>query len=254
VHAGRMDPGALIRQARQAAGLTQRELARRAGVTRTALSHYERRRRIPTIAMLEAVLAGAGQQVRAELEQLDSDVERAIAAVSEQPMADRDGVFGWGQINRIAEVAHRVEGLAAASVLGAPVPVRTFELALSDEDSTFQWLSEEMMTWIARIRVPAWDYFEVVQRPPESLRELIASECPDARFWLRSGFTDAKVRLASAEVVARHVRVESPHGSIPVQPLHEIDTADPDIGRTLQVMRRHLERALSSGAAGVDDL
>lgn len=109
------------------------------------------------------------------------------------------------------------------------------------------------MTWIARIRVPAWHYFQVVQRPMESLRELIASECPDARFWLRSGFTDAKVRLAPAEVVARHVRIESPHGSIPVQPLHEIDTADPDTGRTLRVMRRHLERAVGSDAAGVDD-
>jgi transcriptional regulator with XRE-family HTH domain len=248
-----MDPSALIRQARHAAGLTQRELARRAGVTRAALSHYERRRRIPTIATLQAVLAGAGQQVRAELEQLDADVERAIAAIADQPMADRDGVFGWGQIHRIAEVSHRVEGLAAASVLGAPVPVSTFELALADEDSTFHWLSEEMMTWIARIRVPASDYFQVVQRPSESLRELIATECPDGRFWLRSGFTDAKVRLAPAEVVAQHVRVESPHGSIPVQPLHEIDTADHDIGRTLQVMRRHLERAVGSDAAGVDD-
>jgi transcriptional regulator with XRE-family HTH domain len=89
-----MNPGALIRQARRAAGLTQRELALRAGVTRTALSHYERRRRVPTIATLEAVLAGAGQQVRAELEQVDADVEGAIAAVGERPMADRDGVFG----------------------------------------------------------------------------------------------------------------------------------------------------------------
>jgi hypothetical protein len=40
------------------------------------------------------VLAGAGQQVRAELEQVDADVEGAIAAVGERPMADRDGVFG----------------------------------------------------------------------------------------------------------------------------------------------------------------
>jgi transcriptional regulator with XRE-family HTH domain len=99
VHAGCMDPSALIRQARHAAGLTQRELARRAGVTRAALSHYERRRRIPTIATLEAVLAGAGQQVRAELEQLNADVERAIAALADQTMADRDGVFGWGQVH-----------------------------------------------------------------------------------------------------------------------------------------------------------
>ncbi|HEX6577625.1 MAG TPA: helix-turn-helix transcriptional regulator, partial [Jiangellaceae bacterium] len=248
-----MDPGALIRQARHAAGLTQRELARRAGVTRTALSHYERGRRMPTIAALRAVLAATGQQVRAELERLDADVERAIAAAAAQPTADRDGVFGWVQINRIAEVAHRVEGMAAASVFGAPVLVTTFELALADEDATFRWLAEVMTSWTARIRVPAWDYLEVVQRPPESLRELITRECPDARFWLRSGFTDARVRLAPAEVVARHVLVESPHGSIPVQPLHEIDTVDPEVGRVLEIMRRHQGRILGSARAGTDD-
>jgi hypothetical protein len=110
-----------------------------------------------------------------------------------------------------------------------------------------------MMSWITRIRMPAWDYFEIVQRPPESLRELITRECPDRQFWLRSGFVDAKARLAPAEVVARHVLVESPYGRIPVQPLHEIDTADPGIGRTLDVMRRHQERRLGSEPADIAD-
>jgi DNA-binding XRE family transcriptional regulator len=249
-----MDPGALIRQARLAAGLTQRELARRAGVTRAAVSHYERRRRTPAIATLTSVLAAAGQQVRAELEPLDADVERAIAAMADQPMADRDGVFAWGQIHRITEVAHRVEGLAAASVLGAPVPVPTFEMALADDASTFEWLSEVMMTWVTRIRVPAWAYFDFVQRSPDGLRELIANECPDARFWLRSNFADAQVRLAPPDVVANHVRVESPLGSIPVQPLHEIDTADSEVQRTLRVMRRYMERTGGTKSADVGDL
>ena len=71
--------------------------------------------------MLEAVLAAAGLQVRAELEPLDADVRAAIVAAAEQPIDDRDGVYYWGQIHRIEEVDHRVEGLAAASVLGAPV-------------------------------------------------------------------------------------------------------------------------------------
>jgi transcriptional regulator with XRE-family HTH domain len=190
VHAGCMDPSALIRQARHAAGLTQRELARRAGVTRAALSHYERRRRIPTIATLEAVLAGAGQQVRAELEQLDADVERAIAAVADQPMADRDGVFGWGQIHRIAEVSHRVEGLAAASV---------------------------RRTVLASVGLHR--------------RQGAARSCGGRRA-TRAGRVTARLDPGPAAARDRHRR--SRHG------------------RTLRVMRRHLERAVGSDAAGVD--
>ena len=45
-----MEPGGLLERARASAGLTQDELARRAGTSRTTLSAYENGRKSPTIA------------------------------------------------------------------------------------------------------------------------------------------------------------------------------------------------------------
>jgi transcriptional regulator with XRE-family HTH domain len=237
-----MDAAALIRVARQTAGLNQKELAERAGVSREVLSHYERARRIPTITTLQAILAAAGHQIHAELEPLDADVHKAIEAVSRTPMEDRDGVFGWGQLERADEFAHRVEGLAAASILGAPVPVGTFELAMADEQRTYQWLYEQMLRWAVKLRVPAWSYFDVIQTSADSVRETIGTECPDGRFELQSCLTFATVRLAPPDEVARHVLVKTRLGTIPVQPLHEIEATDPAAARTLRVMREYSMR------------
>ncbi|MDP9226819.1 MAG: helix-turn-helix domain-containing protein [Actinomycetota bacterium] len=50
----------LLEQARLAAGLSQEELARRAGTSRPTLSAYENRRKSPTVTTMERLLAQAG--------------------------------------------------------------------------------------------------------------------------------------------------------------------------------------------------
>jgi transcriptional regulator with XRE-family HTH domain len=50
----------LLEQARLAAGLSQEELARRAGTSRPTLSAYEHGRKSPTLATMERLLAQAG--------------------------------------------------------------------------------------------------------------------------------------------------------------------------------------------------
>ncbi len=50
----------LIEQARTAAGLTQAELARRAGTSRSTLSAYENGRKSPTLSTAERLLSEAG--------------------------------------------------------------------------------------------------------------------------------------------------------------------------------------------------
>ncbi len=56
----------LLERARHAAGLTQEELAGRAGTSRTTLSAYERGRKSPTLATVERLLQGAGFELSAE--------------------------------------------------------------------------------------------------------------------------------------------------------------------------------------------
>jgi transcriptional regulator with XRE-family HTH domain len=56
--------GGLIREIRRESGLSQAELARRAGLTRSVLNAYERGRRQPGVDALARVAAAAGLEVR----------------------------------------------------------------------------------------------------------------------------------------------------------------------------------------------
>ena len=57
------EPGELLEQVRVSAGLTQEELARRAGTSRTTLSAYEHGRKSPTAATLARLLSRAGWEL-----------------------------------------------------------------------------------------------------------------------------------------------------------------------------------------------
>lgn len=55
----------LIRRARLAAGLTQAQLARRAGTSQSAVAAYESGAKTPTVDTLERLLRAAGQRLEA---------------------------------------------------------------------------------------------------------------------------------------------------------------------------------------------
>jgi predicted nucleotidyltransferase/DNA-binding XRE family transcriptional regulator len=56
-------PGALLRDARRRAGLTQVELARRAGVTQSVISAYESGARQPSLPTLSRLVAATGLEL-----------------------------------------------------------------------------------------------------------------------------------------------------------------------------------------------
>lgn len=57
---GTMKAASLLRQARTAAGLSQAELAQKAGVTQSVISVYEAGRRQPSVPTLAALIAASG--------------------------------------------------------------------------------------------------------------------------------------------------------------------------------------------------
>lgn len=57
------DAGSLLREARTAAGLSQAELASRAGVTQSVISVYEAGRRQPSLPTLAALIAATGHEL-----------------------------------------------------------------------------------------------------------------------------------------------------------------------------------------------
>ena len=84
---------ALLQLARLKAGLSQRELAGRAGVPVTMISAYERDQRQPTLATLLRLLRAAGFDLRLHLAAYDPHDEvlaRLEACRSEAGRRDRD--------------------------------------------------------------------------------------------------------------------------------------------------------------------
>ena len=75
-----MEVAARIRTARQQSGLTQAELAARAGVRQPNIAAYESGKRVPSPAMIERLLAAARPRPSAVLERCRADVLRAARA------------------------------------------------------------------------------------------------------------------------------------------------------------------------------
>lgn len=80
-----MEPAALIRQAREARGLTQGQLAFRAGTSQQTISRLERGDEEPTWGRLRALLLALGmrptldaQPLSHQLDQRDLDYARAL--------------------------------------------------------------------------------------------------------------------------------------------------------------------------------
>jgi transcriptional regulator with XRE-family HTH domain len=78
-----MDAGGLLRQRRQAHGLSQRELAIRAGTRQSTISRIENGHEIPTVQRLDQLLTALGE--RLEFRAVPLDAERP----AEDLQADR---------------------------------------------------------------------------------------------------------------------------------------------------------------------
>jgi transcriptional regulator with XRE-family HTH domain len=87
--------GAILREARFRAGLTQRELARRAGTSQSVVARVEQGRTDPSTATLSRLLAAAGFALRAELTPIPvadthvlDDVARILSLTPEQRLLE----------------------------------------------------------------------------------------------------------------------------------------------------------------------
>lgn len=83
-------PGRLIRRARLDAGLTQSELARRAGISQPSLAQMEKGTRTPSDEMLERVLRAADYRPSIPL----ADFADQISALAAKRGIERVRVFG----------------------------------------------------------------------------------------------------------------------------------------------------------------
>jgi transcriptional regulator with XRE-family HTH domain len=103
-----MDATAIVKQARAAAGLTQAELARRAGVKQPEIARLEAAGANPRISTLNKVVAATGHRLTLDLDSAVGIDETLIAASLRLPPAER-----LRQFESFYEFAQRYGGRAA---------------------------------------------------------------------------------------------------------------------------------------------
>jgi transcriptional regulator with XRE-family HTH domain len=132
----------MLLQARRAAGLSQEELARRAGTSRPTLSAYEHGRKSPTVDTLGRLLAEAGHElvvvpVPRVVEHVTSR-GRVVVTLSELPRLSMDRAFSvvtlpihlnWSAPGRRFSLANRSERARVYEIVlreGTPEDVITY--------------------------------------------------------------------------------------------------------------------------------
>lgn len=75
-----MEAGTLVRNSRTAAGLTQTELARRAGTTQAAVARLESGRVNPKVGTLRKLLAAAGCRLELNASPAASSIDETLIA------------------------------------------------------------------------------------------------------------------------------------------------------------------------------
>lgn len=75
--------GEVLRHARSRAGLSQRALARRAGVTQSVISAYEQGRREPSLATLRRLVGATGMRLQVDVVR---ETDSGVAATERPPL------------------------------------------------------------------------------------------------------------------------------------------------------------------------
>lgn len=125
-----MNAARALRQARRRAGMSQTELARRAGVPRQLVNRIERAATVPRVDTLARLLTAAGMTLDIG-PRIGTTIDRGpIGALLQAPATDRlsrPQIQALDRLNR-RRVQFVVVGDAAARLHGAPVDVESVEI------------------------------------------------------------------------------------------------------------------------------
>ena len=148
-----MEPGGLLERARASAGLTQDELARRAGTSRPTLSAYENGRKSPTVATFARLLAEAGYELAAEPQVM----------FTRQPAARGRSVWLPDHLPRL-DMAHAFAPVRLPLHLNWSAPGRAFDLgSRADRARVYEVVLQEgrpadIMSYVdGALLVDLWD-------------------------------------------------------------------------------------------------
>jgi transcriptional regulator with XRE-family HTH domain len=225
----RPDVGALVLSHRDAAGLTQADLAGRAGVTQGAVSAIERNRRDPSLGTLCRVLEAMDLTLRLDVGQRQEALDAAIDEALARPPADRlrnRTVDGIAIAERLSAAAPILDGVAGAAIHGAPVTVDRVDVIVTDT------ALDAVAAGMRRLAADRWS-----QRWRQWGLEDPDPRRPGPMRWLTFA---GEVRVTVAARPPEAVTVLVGEHLVRVRPLHEIEAGDQRLARVLGRLRERL--------------
>ena len=221
-----MDPPQLLREARRQARLSQRELARAAGTSRSTVVAYETGSMSPTVRQLARLVRACGLQVATTLEPLDADLDRLL----DQALSSPAPAPLWNLPRLRAGLAERsiswaVDGRTALTLQGLALPHDDVCLVLVDGEATRRWL---IFAWA---KAHDRDGFRIAPTWEES-DELIGVYLRHPVF---TRFGNVRLRLATSLPECLHLEVEGE--LMPVVPLLDVEDAHPELAALLARFR-----------------
>jgi transcriptional regulator with XRE-family HTH domain len=224
-----MDIGTLVRDRRERVGLTQTELARRAGISQSTVSAVERGTRRPSLRLLEQVLAAFGLQWRMTTEALDepeAELDAAIEAMRAMPVAERligPQFDGLRLLRLLTPVGAVVEGAAGGVLHGAPVPLTALDVVV--ERSRLDELAAVIERSYAERWSEVWERWGMESPSPRA---------PGPMRWQTSA---GEFRIRLIDELPEAVTVMVDDIAVRVRPLHEIESSDRRVSRALARLR-----------------
>lgn len=225
-----MDIGTLVRDRRERVGLTQTELARRAGISQSTVSAVERGTRRPSLRLLEQVLAAFGLQWRMTTEALDepeAELDAAIEAMRATPVAERlvgPQFDGLRLLRLLTPVGAVVEGAAGGVLHGAPVPLTALDVVV--ERSRLDELAAVIERSYAERWSEVWERWDMESPSPRT---------PGPMRWQT---TAGEFRIRLIDELPEAVTVMVDDIAVRVRPLHEIESSDRRVSRALARLRQ----------------
>jgi transcriptional regulator with XRE-family HTH domain len=216
----------VLQAEREAAGISQADLAARAGVSAATLARIERGTHAPSLDMAEKLFAALGLQPVLSTEPLD-DLDAQLDRLAWLPVAERLERSGLARLlSSLDTIPFVLDGALAATLQGVPLPIDALEVDVtwSDADAFTRWLLRRFAyRWHERS-----EEFRMLDLDPRA---------PGPHYW-QTQF--GKIRATMSEELPESVEIKVDNHAHRVRPLAAIVPAD---DRAARLLRRYLERA-----------
>ncbi len=238
-----MDVGALLKQARARAGLSQRKLAQRCGSSDTSIADIEAGRVSPTLRMLERLLAACDLELSGTLEPLRDPLALLVAAYREQPEIEQDVIARWAsslddrdepgiwRMARRGPVTWAFDGASALRLqgFGAPLPsCASACLVVEWNEASRFWLRAVQAHGVGPREMPFADWLGgELEEAAQSLRGRVTHVLP--------GF--AMIRLVERLPATTRITLLELGVEVPALRLDEVERAHPHHAAVLGRLR-----------------